>query len=206
MCVCGHAPITIGTAHPHAVTVLRGRDIQQQTRRQTLLLFRNVVWRALRMDSLQKTVDSVATGPHGRSSDVTLPETDEDESRFVRCHPPSIPATRYPPRAPRRLRMVILRFSTLQPAERRTIFSKSVGNNDEVRDVPPKIPGTVTELRDTTLPPFQQRSQRLLGQEALDRPMESVSEDPEGMLSLLQAQRIRTAWKCQRPNRTLTVS
>ena len=72
------------------------------------------------LDSMQTAVDS-GTGPHVGRFDVTLLGTDEDESRFGRCHPPSIPATSYPLRVPRRLRLVIQRSRTWQPVQRRTI-------------------------------------------------------------------------------------
>ena len=102
-------------------------------------------------DSLQMVVvDCVGTGPHVRRFDMPLPETDEDESRFVRCHPPSIPATCYSPKAPQRLPLVVRRSNTWQPVQHRTFFSETVGNEDELGDVPPAIPGTVGELRDTT--------------------------------------------------------
>ena len=41
LCDCGHAPITIGTAHPHAVPSSAGncrRDLSQQTRGQPILV------------------------------------------------------------------------------------------------------------------------------------------------------------------------
>ena len=68
-------------------------------------------------------------------------------------------------------------------------LSETVG--DEFGDVPPTIQSTVGELRDTTSSTFPATIPASSGavQEALGRPLESVSVDPEGMLSLLQPSR-----------------
>ena len=70
-------------------------------------------------------------------------------------------------------------------------LSETLGNDDELGNVPPAIPGTVGKLRDTTSPTAPTTISASSGevQEALGRPMESVSVDPEGMLSLPQPSR-----------------
>ena len=103
-----------------------------KTRGHTLFPLRNVVWRAFSLTSLQTTVDTVGTGPHGRRFDMPLAETDEDESRFVRCHPPSILATRLTTQSTTTTAFGGSEVQHVAASATQDVFSETVGNEDEL--------------------------------------------------------------------------